>query len=81
MCTFFLRNQKCKFGDDCRKFHIISLEANKDVRPGVRNRPTQEAKELAAQLIKFDNSKKQAGNRTIQEEQQQMSMAPLGLME
>ena len=57
ICLAFLQKQKCMWGDDCRRLHVVSLEATRDVRPGVKGRPTQAAKDKVQELIKARESK------------------------
>ena len=60
ICTFYLKNQQCRNGDACRRLHLVSMEATRDVRPGVTHKPTAKAKELARANFEFRNTKGEA---------------------
>ena len=59
ICIDFLTNQRCRWGDDCHRMHLTSLEASKDTRPGVKTRPTTACKEVTRLLLEARNKSRE----------------------
>ena len=56
ICIDYLKHQQCKFGDSCIRLHLLSLDQNEDVRPGVKVKVTDEMRDqVKAVMARYPN--------------------------